>query len=340
MKRLLLWMSLLSILLLVSCNLPSTGKTNEPAVLMTATLSPVQVQTEISAMLTLMPSATPLIVTQEPADVTPTLELPTVDVGQATATLEATTVQAETKPSATPETQVEVATATVTPDLSTSTPTSTTPPQTPTATLPASDPRLRLGTPTSTDAMDNSNTWIWPTGSDRYTSASFANGIQTLTSLDEKDGWRIANPAGRDFSNTYIEATFKTGTCSGSDHYGIILRVPVLRDADQGYLFGVTCDGRYSLRRWDSKILPKGEMKRLVDWTASTAINTGSNQTNRLGIYAVGSRLIMYVNGVLLTETQDSTFPKGNFGVFIGYDVTENLVVQLDEMSYWENVQP
>ena len=45
-----------------------------------------------------------------------------------------------------------------------------------------------------------------------------------------------------------------------------------------------------------ANILPKGEMKKLVEWTASSAINTGSNQTNRLGIFAVGKRLILYVN--------------------------------------------
>ena len=134
-----------------------------------------------------------------------------------------------------------------------------------------------------------------------------------------------------------LKATFITTTCSGSDHYGIILRVPVVNAPDQGYLFGVTCDGRYSLRRWNGEIQPKGEMKRLVDLTASSAIKTGSNQTNRLGIYAVGSRLILYVNGTLLTEVNESTYPSGFFGVFVGADVTTNLTVHVDEMSYWLN---
>jgi hypothetical protein len=150
----------------------------------------------------------------------------------------------------------------------------------------------------------------------------------------------MANPLGRAFSNTYLEAMFKTGACSGLDHYGIILRVPEASEPDQGYLFGVSCDGRYSLRRWNGEILPKGEMKKLVDWTASTAINSGPNQTNRLGIFAVGKRLILYANGKLLTEVEDANYPTGYFGAFIGQSGTENFSVQLDEMAYWENPQP
>ena len=120
----------------------------------------------------------------------------------------------------------------------------------------------------------------------------------------------------------------------------LFLRVPVVNVPDQGYLCGYTCDGRYSLRRWNGEIQPKGEMKRLVDLTASSAIKTGSNRTNRLGIYAVGSRLILYVNGTLLTEVNKSTYPSGYFGVFVGADVTTNLTVHVDEMSYWLNPKP
>ncbi len=339
MKRILLGMSLLIMIFMVSCTLSSTGAPRPPAAEATATLSPAQVETQISAMLTVMPTAT--VQTGEAA--TPTLVLPTVEVGVVTATSSpesnSASAQATATTANTPEAQSPAATETSVPE-NTAAPTATTQPQGPTPTLDPGDPRARLGAPKSTDPMDNASAWVWPTGSDQFTSATFTNGMQAITSTDEKDGWRIANPVGREFTNTYIEATFKTNTCSGSDHYGIILRVPVVREPDQGYLFGVTCDGRYSLRRWNAEILPKGEMKRLVEWTASPVINAGSNQTNRLGIFAVGKRLILYVNGKLLSEVQDSTFSAGYFGVFAGYDVTENLVIQLDEMSYWENPQP
>jgi hypothetical protein len=335
MKRIISGMSLLIMIFAVSCTLSTQGLPKPQVIAATATLSSDQMQTQISQMLTVMPTVT--LAVGQPADASPTPGLPTVEIGGAivTATLEPSATTAPTQ-EAQPAAATATATATTAPPASTA----TTQPSGPTATLPAGDPRARLGAPKSTDSMDNASNWVWPTGADQFSSASFVNGTQVLTSLDPKDGWRLSSPLGHEFTNTYLEATFKTGSCAGMDHYGIILRVPVLREPDQGYLFGVSCDGHYSLRRWNGEILPKGEMKKLVEWTASTAINAGQNQTNRLGIFAVGKRLILYVNGKLLTEVQDGNYPSGYFGVFLGQSSTKNFSVQLDEMSYWENPQP
>ncbi len=335
MKKMIMGMSLLIMILIVSCTLPSRGLQSPPtAVDTTATLSSDQVQTQISAMLTVMPTATPDVGGLS----TPTQLLPTVELGGAVVTATSEPVLT-TAPTDAPEQGGAADTATPEP-TATLAATATSQPQGPTPTLDPGDPRSRLGAPDSTDMMDDADSWIWPTGRDQFSSGTFTNGTQVITSLDPKDGWRMANPTGTEFTNTYLEATFKTGTCAGMDHYGIILRVPVVSEPDQGYLFGVSCDGRYSLRRWNGEILPKGEMKKLVDWTTSSAINSGVNQTNRLGIFVVGNRLILYVNGKLLSEVHDSSYPSGYFGAFVGQSSTENFSVQLDEMSYWVNPQP
>ena len=85
--------------------------------------------------------------------------------------------------------------------------------------------------------MDNATKWIWPTGVNDFTAVDFSAGSMELTSLKTTTGWRLANPTGDPFTNLYLEAVIKTGTCSGSDQYGVIVRVPVIKDADQGYLF-------------------------------------------------------------------------------------------------------
>jgi hypothetical protein len=59
-----------------------------------------------------------------------------------------------------------------------------------------------------------------------------------------------------------------------------------------------------------------------------------------MGVMMVGSRLLVYANGSLLTEVQDATFASGYFGVFVGSDVTDQYTIQVEEMSYWENPQP
>lgn len=341
MRKLLPWICLLLLVSLTACSLPARStQPQEPGSAETPTLSVDEMQTQISQMLTIMPTNTG----QPQGEATATQALPTVAVETATpedgdqgALPQAT---ATTAPEAADTEPAPQATATTAPAATTAPTATATVPSGPTATLAPGDPRSRLGGATSTDHMDNANTWVWPTGSDKYTRATFGSGVQSITALTGTDGWRLANPAGREFKNLYLEATIRLGACSGSDHYGLIARVPVLEEPDQGYLFTVTCDGRYSLRRWNAEVGTKGEMRWLVNWTATPAIQTGSNKVNRIGLWAYGNRLILYANGQLLTEVQDSTYPSGYFGVVVGADNTDDLTIQVDEMSYWENVQP
>jgi len=223
-----------------------------------------------------------------------------------------------------PPTETPAASATPLPSL---TPTAS---QTPiaTRTLPADDPRATLGNPTwRDDFVSGAN---WPLGEDSFTRAQVEDGELVLTGLTTTDGWRLTWPVVKDF---YLEMTLETGTCAGSDHYGLMARVPDLHEANRGYLFGVSCDGRYSLRAWDGEA-----MTNLVRATASASIKTGSAQENRVGLLVTGNQLILYVNGVRLTELEDSRFSEeGSFGVFVGARQTSNFAIHVDEIAYWEN---
>jgi hypothetical protein len=44
----------------------------------------------------------------------------------------------------------------------------------------------------------------------------------------------------------------------------------------------------------------------------------------------------MYVNGHLLVELQDKTYPKGTFGAFIASENSPNFSVVILEAAYWE----
>ena len=127
--------------------------------------------------------------------------------------------------------------------------------------------------------------------------------------------------------NYYLEITAQPQDCTGLDRYGVIVR----SDGTTGYLFGITCDGRYSFRLWNGK-----KMTKLVEWTAASSILAGSNQTNRVGIRVEGSKFSLYANGVLLNEVNDASYPDGGFGVHIGADTTPGLEVLVSEVDYWE----
>lgn len=195
----------------------------------------------------------------------------------------------------------------------------------PTATLTDTDPVQTLGAATWTDNMSSPNNW--PTGFNEFTSISFSDGFLKLTANKNLDGWRLSWPVIEDF---YLEGTFQAPDCEGSDHYGFIFRVPKEVDADRGYLFGVTCDGRYSLRRWDSK-----NMVFLVNRTSHASIKEGDNAVNKLGIMARGDSIALYINGQKVNEVKDSTFSTGQFGIFVGG--SEDFTVWVDQVRYWLN---
>ena len=308
--------------ILTACSLPLTSAP-------TSSVSDSEMATRVAKILTEMPS---------PTSALPTGELPPV-ITEAPQETETPMVITATAGEATP-----VTVATETPIVVLPTATATTIPATPTTGLtqvpeftpPPDNPRSKLGTADWTDNMDDST--FWPTGPDTYTSIDFSNGKLKLTGLTTTDGWRLAST--EKLNNFYLEMTVSTGNCSGNDRYGFIFRVPVLREANKGYLFGFSCDGKYSLREWDATIGSKGQMTTHINWTSSSAIQSGSNKTNTMGVMAVGDRIILYANGVMLSEVKDATFTEGNFGLFIGARDTNNFSIFVDEMAYWKNPTP
>ena len=310
--------------LLSACTLPLTQAT-PPSV------SDEEMATRVAKILTEMPQ-------EEATAGLPTAELPPIytqttsptqeTIATATST-EAPTIVVEQPTQVQPSaTQQATSTSIVVPTVQVTT--------APAFTPPANDPATKLGSPSWTDDMEDDT--YWPTGDDKYTAIAFKDGKLKLTGLTTTDGWRLAST--EQLGNAYIEASISTGTCTGSDRYGLMFRVPVARDANKGYLLGVTCDGKYSLREWDATIGSSGSMTTHINWTESSAIQTGSNKSNRVGIMTVDDQLIIYINGVKVNDVKDGTFSIGSFGLFIGAKETTDFTISVDEVSYWKNPTP
>jgi hypothetical protein len=257
------------------------------------------------------------------ADTTPAPDLLATTVAK-TLTAQPPATQPPTQPVPTQTQPAPVATATSQPSA-----TSTV---TVAATQSQEDPRNTLGSPAFRDTLETGKTFF--TGGitsyeDAYTRISVENGAMILTSLTTSawKGWRLAYLKPQDF---YLEATFKTHTCSGADQYGLVFRAPDY-DSGQGYNAGLTCDGRYFLRVWT-----KDTFNTLGDITNSDALLAGSNQTNRLGVWVKGDSIKIYINGVFQREYTDSTFKDGGvFGPFIAAVSTTGFTVEMEEIAYW-----
>ncbi len=194
----------------------------------------------------------------------------------------------------------------------------------PTATYAPNDPRLELGEPSWTDTFADGSNWFL--FEDDHVTMKVESGRLEMTSLipGNWDSWMLSYPILADY---YLEAVFTTGNCSGGDRYGILLRAP---DPNQGYLFGVTCEGQYSFRRWDGT-----RNHRLIDWTESEAILTGEGATNRLGVRADRRSFALYANAELLAEVTDANYDQGGIGLFVGAGETENFTIHVTEVNYW-----
>ncbi len=322
MKRKFLPILVLIPLFLVSCSVFSNLKANQP-------LTDAEMATRVAELLSTMTTPTSEIVfpptpTLGPIEVSPTNTPVVLVVNSPTPTTEMGGEEdAEETPADQPMLEI-----TPTPSGQTATPE----PQD----LPDSDPLKTLGNPTGSDPMDSNSKWVWPSGSDDYTDIQFKDGYMLMTNVSElAGGWRL--PSISQQVNTYIELTANSASCSEKDSYGIIFRVPVFNEPDQGYLYQVRCDGYYRLWKWDGKAGDKGLVTTLIYWKKSSAINAGQNQVNRLGVLAKDNKFTVYVNGVELGSISDSSFPSGFFGAFVRSGGTTDYTAKFDEMKYWQN---
>jgi len=48
-----------------------------------------------------------------------------------------------------------------------------------------------------------------------------------------------------------------------------------------------------------------------------------------------GDTITLYVNGFLVHQIKDDTWPAGHFGVIVNPDGSEKYTVKIDDMRYW-----
>lgn len=197
---------------------------------------------------------------------------------------------------------------------------------TPTST-PEADPRGQLGS-SVWGAVFEDGTETWYQFENDQSKSEVKDGKLQLTAkkANSFDAWTMSYPQMDDF---YLEVVFSIGkACQGKDRYGILFRAP---DNSQGYLYNVACDGSYQLRSWNGE-----QFTDLIKWTVDTHIAQEPVKTQRLGVWAEGDRLVLFVNGFQIGETRDSTFSEGTFGVNIAAAETVGFTVDVIEAKVWD----
>ena len=199
-----------------------------------------------------------------------------------------------------------------------------TPSETETTTATPTDVVSSLGTPTWKDDFNVSKSWYLQ--DDEYTVIDISDGSLVMTSLQAATwtGWSLHY---NQLENFYLEGIINLPTCSAADRYGLVFRSP---DYIQGYFFGVSCNGQYNLSLYNGS-----KFVAIIPWTPSSAVLTGANAQNKLGVKAIGDKITLSINGTELQTITNSDYKKGTFGAFIAAVNTPGFTLKMDEISYW-----
>ena len=213
----------------------------------------------------------------------------------------------------------------------TATPEPTAPPEgqpTPTVSpdFPEGDPRQILGAPDGVDTFDNASHWTLFNNECFQSDITGGQMVMTAKGMQGVSCWTFSWPL---LHNFYIETEIvMPDACQPDDRFGMIFRAP---DNHRGYLYGLTCDGKYSLHLYDGT-----NTTVLVASAINPAINVGAGQTNRMGVMTFGNEYILYVNGVRLATAFDSTYLNpGKIGYFVNASTTNPFTSRYNELAVW-----
>jgi hypothetical protein len=110
-------------------------------------------------------------------------------------------------------------------------------------------------------------------------------------------------------TNFYAEATVRVNRCLGDDAYGLLFR-------SQGdfyaYRFILNCKGEARVERMRS-----GEIVRLLDWAPSGATPLGAPGEVKMGVWASGAEMRLFLNGHYQFSVVDTLFSNGALGFFV-----------------------
>ena len=109
-------------------------------------------------------------------------------------------------------------------------------------------------------------------------------------------------------SNFYAELTAQVGLCRGDDSYGFLIRA----NGNSFYRFFFSCNGSIRAERIkDSVRLP------ILDPIYSGDVPLGPPGEVKIGIWAFGGEMRIFLNDRYQVTVNEKTFPSGAFGVFV-----------------------
>ena len=143
-------------------------------------------------------------------------------------------------------------------------------------------------------------------------------------SITDSEWIYYANIPGYDYEDSAIDVDVFSAEGDPEDSYGINCRSTVSSE----YTFEISYDGYYAIYLWEEN----SGYTNLIDWSRSSAINSGLNKENHINVICHENHLILKVNGVLLANVTNDKLSSGEINLFAGNDTFSNVKVVFDNL--------
>lgn len=185
-------------------------------------------------------------------------------------------------------------------------------------------PAPQLGEVLFTDEFTDASLWTLSQG----TRGSAALGVSELTIvLNEPRMYVAATRTDVYLTDFYLEVTAATSLCSGMDEYGLVLRAASPSDF---YRFSLSCDGQLRV-----DLIRGGTASSPLSWTASAGVPRNSPGNVRIGVWADGNSMHLFLNDAYQASVNSSQLPGGTIGFFARSAGQNAVTVNFSDLIVW-----
>jgi len=189
--------------------------------------------------------------------------------------------------------------------------------------IPTPEMRPGLGTILFTD--DFSKKSLWDTAVSDQASAAIDNNRLNLSA--QSNVYIISLRHDLTVSDYYAEITARPGLCRAEDKYGFLVRA----NAVAYYRFGLSCNGMVGAER-----ISVGTRELLQAPLLSGDVPPGAPGEVRIGIWAVGTEMRLFLNGRYQFSIVNSNYLSGTLGVFVSSASDSPMVVSFSDLTIQE----
>ena len=189
----------------------------------------------------------------------------------------------------------------------------------------APTPEMRPGLGTMLVTDDFSKKSLWDTVTSDQASAEIDNNRLNLSV--QSYIYMISLRHDLVVDDYYAEITARPGLCRADDSYGILVRA----NTAAYYRFSLTCSGTVFAER-----ISVGTHELLQVPVLSGDVPPGAPGEVRIGVWAVGTEMRLFLNGRYQFSINNPNYPSGTLGVFVNSAGDNPVIVSFSDLTVQE----